>query len=139
MKILAIDFGDARTGLAICDKAEILASPYSVIHDRKANTLLQRIADVVSEEKIEEVIVGNPINMNNTRGFRSEKCADFAEKLREIVNVPVLLWDERVSTQAAHTLLNEADKKGKKRKEIIDAAAAAVILENYLAYRRNKK
>jgi putative Holliday junction resolvase len=77
--------------------------------------------------------------MNNTRGVRSEKCANLAEKLREAADVPILLWDERTSTQAAHVLLSEADKRGKKRKEIIDAAAAAVILESYLAYRRNSK
>jgi putative Holliday junction resolvase len=99
---------------------------------------VQKIADIVREEKVEEIIVGNPLNMNNTRGASSEKCGLLAEKLREAVNVPVLLWDERVSTRAAHVLLSEADKRGKKRKEIIDAAAAAVILESYLAYRRNR-
>ncbi|MCL2637413.1 MAG: Holliday junction resolvase RuvX [Oscillospiraceae bacterium] len=139
MKILAVDFGDVRTGLAVCDKGEILASPHSVITTRAADKLLQRIAEVVSEESIEEIIVGNPINMNNTRGERSEKCVYFADKLRENVSVPVSMWDERTSTQMAHVLLSEADKRGKKRKEVIDAAAAAVILESYLAYRKNRK
>jgi putative Holliday junction resolvase len=138
MRILAVDYGDVRTGLAVCDKNEILASPLCVIQDRKADTLVQKIAAVVSQENIEEIIVGNPLNMNNTWGEGSEKSALLAEKLREAVTVPVSLWDERVSTKAAHALLSEADKRGKKRKEIIDAAAAAVILENYLAYRRNR-
>jgi putative Holliday junction resolvase len=136
---MAVDYGDVRTGLAVCDRAEILASPLCVITERKAKELMHKIADIVNEEQIEEIIVGNPINMNNTRGPRSEQCVYFAEKLKEAVSVPVLMWDERTSTQAAHVLLNEADKKGKKRKQIIDAAAAAVILENYLTFRRNQK
>jgi putative Holliday junction resolvase len=139
MRIMAVDFGDVRTGLAISDKDEILASPHSVIRERKISALLQAISEIASENEVGEIIVGNPINMNNTRGIRSEQCTQFADKLREVVNVPVLMWDERTSTQAAHALLNEADKRGRKRKEVIDAAAAAVILENYLAYRRNRK
>ncbi|MDR2558342.1 MAG: Holliday junction resolvase RuvX [Oscillospiraceae bacterium] len=139
MRILAVDYGDVRTGLAVCDMTETLASPHSVIHERNENALIQKIMKIVSREEIGEIVVGNPINMNNTRGPRSEKCAAFAEKLREAANVPVLLWDERATTSLAHTLLNEADKKGKKRKNVIDAAAAAVILESYLNYRRNKK
>jgi putative Holliday junction resolvase len=138
MRILAVDYGDVRTGLAVCDSAEILASPFTVINERSEERLVQKIAAITAENSIEEIIVGNPINMNNTRGVRSEKCVKLAEKLRETVQIPVLLWDERTSTQAANALLNEADKRGKKRKEIIDAAAAAVILESYLMYRRNK-
>jgi len=139
MRIMAVDYGDVRTGLAVCDVTETLASPHGVIHERNADKLIEKISVLALEQGIEEIVVGNPINMNNTRGERSEKCVLFAEKLKESVNVPVSLWDERSTTQMAHTLLNEADKKGKKRKEIIDAAAAAVILENYIAYRRNKK
>jgi len=138
MRIMAVDYGDVRTGFAICDVTETLASPRGVIHERSADKLIQKIAAVVTELEIGEIIVGNPINMNNTRGERSEKCVLFAEKLKETVNVPVSLWDERSTTQMAHTLLNEGDKRGKKRKEIIDAAAAAVILENYLVFRKNQ-
>ncbi|MDR2532843.1 MAG: Holliday junction resolvase RuvX [Oscillospiraceae bacterium] len=139
MRILAVDYGDARTGLATCDMTETLASPYSVIRERNTNVLIQKIAKIVSEEKIEEIVVGNPINTNNTRGIRSEMCEIFAEMLDKAVDVPVSMWDERYSTEIAHTLLKSTDKKGKKRKDVIDAAAAAVILENYLAYRRNKR
>jgi len=139
MKILAIDLGDVRTGLAVSDPAEILASPFEVLHERNESKLLQKISVIITENNIEEAVVGNPVNMNGTLGPRSEKCTQFAEKLRDIVNIPVVLWDERSTTVLAHNLLSEADVKGKKRREIIDAAAAAVILENYLAYRRNKK
>ncbi|MCL2693964.1 MAG: Holliday junction resolvase RuvX [Oscillospiraceae bacterium] len=138
MRILAVDYGDARTGLAACDPTETLASPLCVLHERSAERLTERIAAVAAENNIEEIIVGNPVNMNNTRGPRSEKCAAFAGRLREAVAVPVTLWDERSTTVAANNLLNETDKRGKKRKEVIDAAAAAVMLESYLAYRRNR-
>jgi putative Holliday junction resolvase len=139
MRVLAVDYGDVRTGLAVCDKMEVLASPHGVIHERAQERLVQKIAEFVKEHEIEEVVVGNPINMNNTKGTRSEKCELFAEKLQKAVSVPVSLFDERSTTSLAHNLLAEAGKSGKKRKDIIDAAAAAVILENYLAFRRNKK
>jgi putative Holliday junction resolvase len=138
MKIMAVDYGDAHTGIAVSDVTETLASPLTVIHERGADRLLHRIAEIAAEHNIEEIVVGNPINMNNTRGPRSERCEAFAERLREAVKIPVTMWDERSSTVSAHNLLGDAGKTGKKRKAVIDAAAAAVILESYLAYRRNK-
>ena len=83
-------------------------------------------------------VVGNPINMNGTRGPRSEKCCEFAELLRARLDIPVEMWDERSSTVSAHEIMNELNKRGKKRKAVIDSAAAAIILESYLAYRRNR-
>jgi len=139
MRILAVDYGDVRTGLAVCDVTETLSSPYSVIREKNADVLIQKIERIVIDEKISEIVVGNPLNTNNTRGVRSEICEQFAAFLKERVDVPVLMWDERYSTEIAHTLLSATNKKGKKRKDVIDSAAAAVILENYLAYRRNRK
>ncbi|MCL2018273.1 MAG: Holliday junction resolvase RuvX [Oscillospiraceae bacterium] len=138
MRIMAVDYGDSRTGLAICDMSETLASPYSVIHEKNTDMLIKKIAAEAVENEIAEIIVGNPVNMNGTRGASSEKCVKFADKLTKSVRVPVLMWDERSTTVLANTLLNEADKRGKKRKSIVDAAAAAVILEGYLSYRKNK-
>ena len=85
------------------------------------------------------VVVGYPVNMNGTVGERAEKCAQFAELLRSKVDVPVELWDERATTVEAHNYLNETNTRGKKRKEVIDAVAATIILESYLTYRRNMK
>jgi len=136
MKILAVDFGDARTGLACCDRTEALASPVGVIHDKNFESVLQKVAAAVREHGADEVIVGYPKNMNNTIGERAKKCELFREKLAELADVPVKLWDERSTTVSAHHILNETDTRGKKRKNIIDAVAATIILENYLLYRR---
>lgn len=137
MKILAVDFGDARTGLACCDRTETLASPIGVIHDKSFDGTLQKVAAAVMEYGAGEVIVGHPKNMNNTVGERAQKCELFAGKLAEIVSVPVKLWDERSTTVSAHNILNETDTRGKKRKAVVDAVAATVILESYLLYRAN--
>ena len=139
MKILAVDLGDVRTGLAVCDETETLSSPGGVICERNSEKLIEKLKAFIIENNIKEVIIGNPINMNGTEGPASEKCAQLAEKLEQTVDVPVILWDERSTTVLAHNLLSEADVKGKKRKQIIDSAAAAVILENYLTYKKNKK
>ena len=138
MRILAIDYGEARTGLAVSDITETLASPLDVVHTRSIDVLIGRITDVVREREVESIIVGNPVNMNGTHGASSENCRKLAGMLREAVSVPVELWDERTTTIAANKLLNETNIKGRKRREIIDAAAAAVLLENYLSYRRNR-
>lgn len=139
MKILSIDLGDVRTGLAVSDPTGILASPFGVLRERSEAALTEKIKKIIANNCIEEIVVGNPVNMNGSQGPRSEKCVRFAEELRQVVNIPVTLWDERSTTVLAHNLLSEADVKGKKRREVIDAAAAAVILENYLAFKKNRK
>lgn len=137
MKIMAVDYGDSRTGLAMCDKSEILASPLKIITMKDFDRCIGMVAEEVKLNKAEMVIVGNPINMNGTYGPRSEKCNLFAEKLRELVDVEVKMWDERSSTVSAIGIMNENNTRGKKRKETLDAVAAAIILESYLAYRKN--
>jgi putative Holliday junction resolvase len=138
MKILAVDLGDARTGLACCDRTELLAAPIGVIHDKNAQSLLQKVAAAVEEYQAGEVVVGYPKNMNNSVGERAQKCEEFARMLGELVPVPVTLWDERCTTVSAHHYLNATDTRGKKRKEVVDAVAATIILENYLQYRQNQ-
>lgn len=137
MKILAVDYGDSRTGLAICDEGEILASPLKTLFERNFDRCVEQTAQAAQENHAKLIIVGDPVNMNGTRGERSEKCTLFAEKLRELVEVPVRMWDERSSTVTAITYMNEINKRGKKRKEVLDQAAAAVILESFLQYRKN--
>ena len=139
MKILAVDLGDARTGLACCDSGELLAVPVGVLHERSRDRLLERIAAAVEEHAPAEIIVGYPKNMNNTVGERAKLCGEFADRLREKLGLPVHLWDERGTTVSAHNILNATDTRGKKRKAVVDAVAAVLILESYLASRRRTR
>ena len=136
MKILCVDYGDSRTGLAISDEGEILASPLETVYMRDFERCAQTVAEAVRKNGAGMIVVGDPINMNNTRGERSEKCRLFAEKLRELLDIPVRMWDERSSTVTAIQYMNDVNKRGKKRKAVLDQAAAAVILDSYLDYRR---
>ena len=137
MKILCVDYGDRRTGLAISDEGEILASPLETVYMRDFDRCSQEVAGAARKSGAGMIVVGDPINMNNTRGERSEKCRLFAEKLRELLpDVPVRMWDERSSTVTAIQYMNDVNKRGKKRKAVLDQAAAAVILDSYLDYRR---
>ncbi len=137
MKILAVDLGDARTGLASCDPTEFLASPVGVIHEADFEAILQKVAQAAKEQRAQRIVVGYPKNMNGTVGERAEKCALFAQRLEELTEIPVKLWDERSTTVSAHNILNVTDTRGKKRKNVVDAVAATIILESYLAYRKN--
>ena len=138
MKIMAVDFGDVRTGLAVCDRTEFLASPVGVIHEKEFYQTVNKVAAAVKEYDVKEVVVGYPKNMNGTVGDRAKKCETFVEMLQQIVDVPVKLWDERSTTVSAHEILNETNTRGKKRKAVVDAVAATIILENYLDYRRSQ-
>lgn len=139
MKIAAVDFGDSHTGIAVSDFMEMLATPVCIIDEKRFEVCADKVADKIKEIGGELVVVGNPINMNGTYGPRSEKCCQFADLLRERLSVEVVMWDERSTTVTAHNMMNEVNKRGKKRKAVIDAVAAAVILENYLAYRANHR
>jgi len=139
MKLLSVDYGEARTGLAVCDKDEIIASPLCVLSEKKFSALVDKIAVIISENDIEGVVVGDPVNMDGTKGDKSRKCGLLTRKLREKVSVPVEMWDERLTTVTAIGIMNENNRRGKKRKETIDSVAAAVILEAYMAYRKNKR
>jgi putative Holliday junction resolvase len=137
MIILAVDYGDTRTGLARCDKAEMLAVPHSVITERNAARLAAKIDDEARKIGAELIVVGNPINMDGTKGSRSEKCTAFADELGAVTGLPVKMWDERSTTVSAAYYLNQTDVRGKKRKAVIDAVAAVIILESFLAARKN--
>ena len=136
MRILAVDYGDARTGIAISDNSEFLASPVCTITEYHADRLAQKVADIAKEQGAGEIVVGLPINMNGTKGGRAEKCEAFAEMLRGLVDVEVKMWDERSTTVTAHRYLNETNVRGKKRKAVVDTVAATIILESYLAFRK---
>ena len=137
MIILAVDYGDARTGLAVCDKGELLASPVTVISEYNRERLISKILEQATALRAEEIVVGNPLNMNGSAGPRSELAQQLAEILRTQSGLPVTLWDERSTTVSAIGILNQTDVRGKKRKAVIDAVAAVLILESYLAFRKN--
>lgn len=139
MVIMGVDFGDARTGIAICGKSELAASPLGVIAEKDFDKCLEKTALAAKENHAEMVVVGYPKNMNGTVGERAEKCSLFAEKLHEMTDIPVELWDERCTTVSAHSYLNVTNTRGKKRKAVVDAVAATIILESYLGYRKNMK
>lgn len=139
MKILGVDFGDSRTGLAICDKSELLASPLTVIHEKQFERCAQAVAAAAKEQKAERIVVGFPKNMNNTIGERAEKCKAFADRLHELTELECVMWDERSTTVLAHNYLNVTNTRGKKRKAVVDAVAAVIILEGYLGYRKHQK
>ncbi len=137
MKIMGVDFGDSRTGIAMCDKSEFLASPLTVIFEKNFDRCLEKTAELAKSEKAELIVVGYPKNMNNTVGERAEKCALFGEKLQEMTGIEVVMWDERCTTVSAHNYLNEVNVRGKKRKNVVDAVAAVIILESYMGFRKN--
>ena len=139
MKIMAVDLGKARTGIAVCDASEMLASPVTVIHEHDEERLLEKIAALVLEQQPKQLVVGLPKNMDGSEGESAQRCRDVAEKLEQCTQLPVVLRDERGTTITAHGYLNSTDTRGKKRKAVVDAVAATIILQDYLDFRRNQK
>lgn len=138
MVIMSVDYGDARTGIAICDRLESLAHPVEVIKQSYEPKVLERIKELVDINKPELIVVGYPKNMDSTAGERAQKCESFAERITAETGVETALWDERLTTVSAHMYLSDNNVRGKKRKNVIDAVAAVIILQDYLDYRGNK-
>ena len=137
MRMIGVDFGDARTGIAACDTAGMLASPVCVIKETGFQKTLRKTADKATELGAERIVVGYPKNMNGTLGPRAEKSRRFAEQLGALTGLEVKLWDERCTTLSASVYMNMTDTRGEKRKNTIDAAAATIILQDYLDYLKN--
>ena len=121
MIIMGVDFGDARTGLAVCDKGEMLASPAGVISEKDFTRCQEKVAAAAKEHRAELLVVGYPKNMNGTVGERAELCQKFGDGLKELTGLPVVMWDERCTTVSAHSYLNVTNTRGKKRKAVVDA------------------
>ncbi len=136
MIIMAVDLGKARTGIAASDKTEYLASPVAVISEHKREVLLEKVAGKAKEIKAELLVVGLPRNMDGSEGESAQNARAFAQELSEATGLETVLWDERCTTVTAHGYLNETNTRGKKRKAVIDAVAATVILQSYLDSRR---
>ena len=138
MRILGIDLGDVRTGLALSDESCFLASGIGTFTAYTEEKALAQILETIRAYQVEEIVMGNPVNMNGTRGERSQKVEAFAEKLREASGLPVTLFDERCTTMQAHTILSFTDTRGKKRKNTVDTLSAVIILLNYLDQRKRR-
>ncbi|MCM1363637.1 MAG: Holliday junction resolvase RuvX [Faecalibacterium sp.] len=136
MVIMSVDYGDARTGLAACDKNEMLASPLGVIFEKYEPKLIEQICAMVEQVKPELIVVGLPKNMDGSCGERAEKCRAFAAMLEEKSGIKTAMQDERLTTVSAHRALNEVNVRGKKRKNVVDAVSAVMILEDFLAARK---
>ena len=134
-RILGIDYGDARTGIAISDLLCSLVGSTTVIHSRRPEKTLEEICRLVKEHEVGEIVMGLPKNMDGTLGPRAEKSQAMAERLREETGLTVTLWDERRTTVEAHNILSQHNYHGQKRKNTVDAVAASLILEGYLAFR----
>ena len=138
MIIMSVDLGDARTGVAVSDKGEGFAFPKTVIFERNKEKLVEKIAALVTECGAEMLVCGLPKNMDGSLGWRAQECTETAEKIKDATSLPLVMWDERCTTVMAHNALNMTDTRGKKRKETVDAVAAVMILESYLAFRKNQ-
>lgn len=138
MVIVGIDFGDARTGIAVCDKYEMMASEAGCIAADSYKKALEAVGERVRELCAELIVVGNPVNMDGSSGWRSDKCKAFARELSELTGIPAEMYDERLTTVSAHKILSENNVRGKKRKATVDALSARLILEDYMTLRKNK-
>ena len=134
-RIMGIDYGDARTGIAISDLLCSIVGSTMVIHSRKQEKTIEEICRLVKENQVGEIVMGLPKNMDGSEGPRAQLCREFAQQVESATCIPVKMWDERRTTVEAHNILSQHNYHGKKRKDTVDAVAAALILEGYLAFR----
>lgn len=139
MKILGVDFGEVRTGVAVSDVLEITAQGVETVYGRNPGKVAEKVAEIAAAQHAELVVVGLPKNMDNSVGFRGEASIEFAQLLRSRVSCEVIMWDERLSTVSAIRTLNETNTRGEKRKAVVDTVAACIILQNYLDYKGRQK
>ena len=135
-RIMGIDYGDARTGIAFSDLLCSIVGSTTVIHSRRPEKTIKEIVKLAQENEVGEIVMGLPKNMDGTEGPRAELCREFAQQVREATGLEVTLWDERRTTVEAHNILSEHNYHGKKRKNTVDAVAAGLILEGYLNFKK---
>ena len=139
MRVLGIDYGDARTGFAVSDPMKIIANAIGTLNERRMENVADTVEKYVKEYEVDKIVLGYPKNMNNTIGERAQKTEVFAEMLKErLPDIPVVLWDERGTTKRAIYVLNEANVRNKKRKKAVDTVAAVIILQSYLDFAGGK-
>lgn len=135
MRIMGIDYGDARTGVAFSDLLCSIVGSTTVVPSRNHEKAMADLVRLAKEHEVSQIVVGLPKNMDGTEGSRAELCRAFAKELEEATGLPVAMWDERRTTVEAHNILSAHNYHGAKRKNTVDAVAASLILEGYLAYR----
>lgn len=136
MRIMSVDYGDARTGVAFCDAREILASAYCVVKEDYMPKLINKLADIADKEKAEAIVIGLPRNMDGSYGYRADECKALGNALIEKISIPVYYEDERLTTVIAHDILSSNNVRGKKRKNTVDAVSAVVILQSFIDKRK---
>ena len=136
-RVLALDLGEKRIGVAISDELRITAQGLPNIEENSRKDSLARIMALASEYNIERIVIGLPKNMDGSLGFKSQEVVQFSEQLRQLTEIPVTLWDERLTTKMAEQAMLEADLSRRKRKKKIDMVAAQLILQSYLDSPRN--
>ena len=134
-RIMGIDYGDARTGIAISDLLCSIVGSTTVVPSRNKEKAIADIVRLVKENEVGQIVVGLPRNMDGTEGVRAQLCREFAADLKIATGLPVDMWDERRTTVEAHNILSQHNYHGQKRKNTVDAVAASLILEGYLAFR----
>ncbi|MBR0277790.1 MAG: Holliday junction resolvase RuvX [Clostridia bacterium] len=135
-RILGVDFGTARTGIAVSDPLGLTAQGIGTIHSGNAEKVAQQILEYIKKYDVDTVVVGLPKNMNNSVGERGQACIEFGDLLKNITDCNIIMWDERLSTVSAHGILNETNTRGKKRKNVVDTVAASIILQNYMDFKK---
>lgn len=132
MRLMGIDFGDARVGIALSDPLCIMSQGYKTIKNDGTDSLYSEISDIIKEKEVTKIVVGLPKNMDNSEGFRTDATKEFVENLKTVTDVPIEFCDERLTTVSAHGFLSEMNVRGKKRKGAVDTLSAALILETYM-------
>ena len=135
---MGIDYGDARTGVAISDLRCTIVGSTTVVRSRNTEKAIADIVKLVKDNQVGLIVVGLPRNMDGSEGARAQLCREFADLLKEAANVEVTMWDERRTTVEAHNILSQHNYHGQKRKDTVDAVAASLILEGYLAFHNRK-
>lgn len=132
MKVLSVDYGDVRTGIAISDVRGMLASPLCVIEQSYQPKLVDRIVQIVEENKIEKIVIGLPRNMDGSYGYRCDECRSLGDAIAQKIDIDIFYEDERLTTVMAHNVLSDNNVRGKKRKQTVDAVSAVMILQSFL-------
>ncbi|MBQ3114894.1 MAG: Holliday junction resolvase RuvX [Clostridia bacterium] len=138
MRILGVDYGETRTGVAVSDELNITAQGVTTVFGRNPEKVAEKVSEIAKQYNAEFIVVGLPKNMDNSIGFRGEATLEFAEILKQFTDCPIEFWDERLSTVSAVRVLNETNTRGNKRKNVVDTVAACIILQNYIDFKGGK-
>ena len=132
MRILGLDIGDKRTGVAMCDEEEILASPFTILENNSESALINSVNEICHANNVELIVIGLPQSLTGKMGIQALKVQEFINRFREVNKIPIVTWDERLTTVTAAKMLHESRGKKNKNKQHIDAIAAAVLLQSFM-------